>query len=193
MIKEMFDLNMRLASISRYSQTHLIMKESVLEHSGSVVLFCYLISISINREVDLGKLLSRAIVHDFDEISTGDIPHPTKYDNPHIEMEIKKVEAKNMIAISNEISGDDKLFNLWDEAKNDDIEGAILTIADSFSVVYKLWQETILYNNRTMVEHIISFERVLIRLRNRFSKKYGMELIFDEIDKIYREIKSNVS
>ena len=56
-----------MASIRRYSQLHLLKPESVMEHTGFVCLFTYLLSEEINsvsgEKVDIGLALQRAVVH----------------------------------------------------------------------------------------------------------------------------------
>lgn len=178
MLEKIFDINMKLASISRYSQTHLVMNESVLEHTGSVCLFCYLIAERISLKVDMAKLLTRAIVHDLDEISTGDIPTITKYANSDIEREIKKVEEQNMLEISATLTASDDMFNTWKNAKDDSIEGAILITADALSVLYKLWQESVFYNNKTLIGHINNIEKSIKEKSDKLGYKYDLEEIY---------------
>ncbi len=191
MLKDIFDLNMRMASISRFSQTHLVMGESVLEHTGGVALMCYLIAETIDGDIDMGKLLSRAVVHDIDEIVTGDIPTPTKYKNERITSAIKEVEEENMHELSDSLLGSSTLYRNWKHSKDDSIEGAILATADLLSVLYKLWQETVLYNNRTMKEHIENIGGALERKARMYAEKYSLTDIYEQAFGIYEEIKEN--
>ena len=58
-----------------------------MEHTGFVCLFTYTMCEEINsvspdaHKLNTGKALKKAIVHDIDEVITGDIPRPTKYYN----------------------------------------------------------------------------------------------------------------
>lgn len=191
MLKKIFDLNMKMASISRYSQTHLIMNESVLEHTGCVSIMCYFIAKSIDAKINIGELLTRAAIHDIDEIVTGDIPTTTKYKNPDITKAIKFVESENMSELSYNILGSAELFNTWGNAKDDTIEGAILATADLLAVLYKLWQETVLYNNRTMKEHIENIGNALVVAANKYSDDYNMTGIYKQAFDIYAQVKQN--
>jgi len=172
----MFGLANNLSSVSRYSQSHLIKSESVLEHSGFVALVCYTIGSRIPG-IDMGELLSKAIVHDIDETITGDIPRPTRYANNEIFEAINKVERKNMMFISQSILGNGIMYSDWQSAKDDTIEGTIVRIADSLAVLYKVWQEYTLYNSNTIVDHAKSVAESLESIE---TTELELELIIAE-------------
>ena len=84
-IIKLFSVSQSMSAIKRYSQLHLLKPESVMEHTGFVCLFTYILCEKINsvsREEDklnIGLALEKAVIHDIDEVVTGDIPRPTKY------------------------------------------------------------------------------------------------------------------
>jgi len=157
-LKTGFDILMKMSSLQRYSQTYLIKPESVLEHTGFVVLLSNMIGLKLIEQgyaVDIGLLLSKAAVHDMDEIITGDIPRPTKYYNRGIREAIQEIENANMRLISKHLDLGDVIYNHWAEAKDND-EGFIVAISDTLAVVYKSWQEVQMYGNKAMREHSIN-------------------------------------
>ena len=74
-INSMFSLVTTLSGIRRFSLIKLVHQENVLEHTGMVAIFAYLIGARINARmegmIDMERLLRKAIVHDFDECVTG--------------------------------------------------------------------------------------------------------------------------
>jgi 5'-deoxynucleotidase len=156
-VVKVFSTSQKMASIRRYSSIHLLKEESVLEHTGFVCMFTYLVCLELNAfntYVDLGKALSRAVVHDVDEVVTGDIPRPTKYfDSDSIKI-FKKISEVGISSLIKEMDASDnvqmKLREDWENSKKDN-EGMVVALADLASVVYKLWDEVILLGNKKMM------------------------------------------
>ena len=74
-------LALRQRLINRWSLMHCQQRESVLEHSAVVTLLAMLagkIAQSMGKNVDVGVMLSHAIVHDVSEVLTGDVVTPVK-------------------------------------------------------------------------------------------------------------------
>lgn len=127
--------------------------ESVLEHTGFVAMTCMFIADGLLAEgynVDKGRLLSKALAHDFDEVVTGDIAKPIKYHSPALREMIAEVETENMQKITSDI-GYRTLFHTWYKSK-DDPTGQIVALADTLSAVYKFHDEICRRGNLTMVK-----------------------------------------
>lgn len=191
---------LKMSSLKRYSQTHLIKEESVLEHTGFVVMMCNLISMKMAENgdfIDTGILLSKATVHDMDEIITGDIPRPTKYYNVGIREALQEIEDQNMMEISKHADLGDSLYSNWKYAK-DGTEGYIVGLCDCLAVVYKAWQEVVMYGNKAMIEHAINLRSQLhkkgdglVGLKlNSYNKHYLMDTINQALS-ICDEIKKS--
>lgn len=151
---EIFDINYKMSALTRYSQTHLVKEESVLEHTGFVCSMAYYIGMVLVKEnvpLNIGVLLSKAVVHDMDEIITGDIPRPTKYYNEGVRGALQEIEDANMLKISAEVELE-SIFYDWKKAK-DGKEGLIVAICDSLAVVYKVYYEVIMFGNMTIADH----------------------------------------
>ena len=99
-----FSIIDEFGSVTRYSKNRPIKEENNLEHTGFVTLFSYLMGVDIqNRfevELDFGKMLSGAVVHDIDETLTGDIPRPTKYFSKELRDKISEVEYSSICKIA---------------------------------------------------------------------------------------------
>lgn len=141
-----------LATTNRFSKSHLIKDESVLEHSGFVCLLCYFIGTSINKiddgevKIDIGTLLSKAIIHDIDESITGDVQRTVKYNNATTISVFKDIsyEATKVIAKQTDCPF---ILAQWDCAK-DGREGKIVGLCDAISVLYKAYDEIIIRGNK---------------------------------------------
>jgi 5'-deoxynucleotidase YfbR-like HD superfamily hydrolase len=158
---KVFSISQSMASIRRYSQLHLVKPESVMEHTGFVCLFTYLLSEEINsvsgEKVDIGLALQRAVVHDIDEVVTGDIPRPTKYFSESSKNIFDEIAESGVDQIIDELDIWDlpdeaitKFRENWTEAKSGR-EGIVLALADLASVVFKIWDEVILLGNKKLI------------------------------------------
>lgn len=164
-IVKFFSTAQSMASLARYSQTRLVAPESVLQHSGFVVLACYFMGKELNavaacmtEHVSMGDLLARAILHDLDEIAVGDIARPTKYHSDETIAMFEKLKDIGIKKVVNELQLSSETCNtvLTDHhnAKSGK-EGFLVDIADKTAVVYKLWDECLLRHNYTMLRQAV--------------------------------------
>lgn len=138
-----------LATTNRFSKSHLQNDESVLEHSGFVCLMCYFIGNAINEHqperINMGKLLSKAIVHDIDEAITADVQRTVKYHNDKTIQIFEEISREATEIISEDICDKNILIH-WTESKKGD-EGRIVALCDVISVIYKAYDEVVIRSN----------------------------------------------
>lgn len=153
-----FKILQQFSSVKRYSRDRLICPENDLEHTGFVALISYFLALEVRKlgvEINLEKLLVGAIVHDIDEALTGDVPRPTKHNNNSLLEEIKRLEFNSVKTIFEYLDQENSQNNIvkdWEDAKKDGtIEGDIVKLADTLSVVYKVWVEVVLMSNRSFL------------------------------------------
>lgn len=162
-VVNLFGVMSGLASINRFSMVRLSRQESVLEHIGMVVLTCYLLRNQIAQDLginlDMGQLLSKAVIHDLDELITGDIARPTKYSSLELRASLAKLEVSGVAKIA-EVLNDSFLAEHHRTAK-DDADGLLVKVADLCAVVYKIWDEVIMQNNYLMVRQAIHVQGYL--------------------------------
>lgn len=154
-VQNILELLQQFTNISRYSRDHMVQRENDMEHTGFVVMFCYIVALRMKDKgytLDLGVLLSKAVIHDIEEAMTGDIIRTTKHANKTIRHEIKGVEATAVVFIQKFLNVD--FHETWQTAKAVDMEGELVQLADIAAVVYKCMSEISMYGNR-------SFNRVL--------------------------------
>ena len=166
-----------LASLARYSQTKLVTPESVLEHTGWVTLFTYLLGVELNTvaggfqyAVDMDELLSRAVVHDIEELVTGDIARPVKYHSTETIAIFKKLKDEGIIRVIEELhlcnTANEIVLATSNRAKLGKI-GALVDLADKAAVVYKLWDEILCRGNLTMVKQANNVAKFLPALKRK--------------------------
>ncbi len=192
-IVKLFSVSQGMSAIQRYSQLHLLKSESVMEHTGFVCLFTYTMCEEINsvspdaHKLNTGNALKKAIVHDIDEVITGDIPRPTKYYNDDSIALFEKMAEAGIDQIINELQIDDlDMKNDWKQSKSGR-EGAIVAFADLSSVVYKLWEEIIMLGNRKLFRQSKEVSKYMMN----FEKKIKDDSLFTMPQKqiIYKSIE----
>lgn len=86
----------RLKLIQRWPLMRNTQIENVSEHSLLVAFVAHALAVIKNKKfngnVDVGRIVTLAMYHDASEVITGDLPTPTKYQNPEITREYKKIE-----------------------------------------------------------------------------------------------------
>jgi len=141
-----------MSAVRRYSNRKTISPENVLEHTGSVsVISSKIVDDLRKKKVNISDseellLYRRTIVHDMDEIVTGDIPRPTKYSQKQLRESLNKVEKISMRSLIKSYDLPKSWYDNWDNSKSGRV-GLILVVADILSVVYKYWEERIILNN----------------------------------------------
>lgn len=192
-----FEALSAMSDVRRYSMVRLSCPENVLEHTAFVAIFCYLIAVEINNRsdtitgetyIDVAILLAKALIHDFEEIVTGDIPRPTKYHSP---------ETRAMFSIIEDEGAERKLrelgllvqslsqINQTRKSSKDGREGLIVAVADTLAVVYKSWDEVLLRGNRSMMKVAAStlpdIDKLLVKAQEHFEGD-AFEFITDLLD-----------
>jgi len=153
----LIEINSELSAVQRFSQSKLATPESVLEHSGSVCLFAYFIGNQLIQEghsIDMGQLLSKAIVHDIDECLTGDIARPIKYSSEEIRSMLNEIETNAVADIDDQTYMNGVLNKDWLTAKVG-VEGSIVALCDVLTVVYKCYDEIIVRGNLSMEKYVV--------------------------------------
>jgi len=142
----------RLSHVYRYSSLPTLRKENVSEHTFYVALYAMFIArdveqlaladpdISVRAVVDYAKLLSRALLHDLDESHTGDFLRVVKYGHPQLKSILDELATSLVGKIQSELGID--FMSTWKNAKDGDLEGLIVEIADFARVVSYVLEET---------------------------------------------------
>ena len=164
----------QLRYVERFSNCRTHIKETIAEHCFFVAYYSLMITHYVNRKtpgtntVSMGSVLGKALLHDVEEQFTGDIVRPVKYADDSIRHGINRMcEAMvkdYFVELTDVVSAED-MYTGWHTAKNDTLEGYIVTFADFLSVLSYLHEEILSGN------HIIMRSVSLTNYINKFKSK----------------------
>lgn len=143
----------RLKLINRWPLMRNVRTENVSEHSLQVAFVAHALAIIKNKrfngDVNPERIALLAMYHDASEVLTGDLPTPTKYYNPQITCEYKKIEKiaqhKLINMLPTELQDDFKI--LIDDDYYDETEKNIVKQADALCAYLKTIEELSAGNN----------------------------------------------
>ncbi|MFH1188829.1 MAG: YfbR-like 5'-deoxynucleotidase [bacterium] len=147
--KSLFDhiLNRGLAHVVRFNSNPQHFSESVAEHSFYVTYFTTIIVHlleSIEENIDSERAMMIALIHDMEEMFSGDILTPFKHHNKHVSEAIKKVNEE-MIPEAFDGLPDalkQKFVTLWmEDARQETKEACVVKIADKLALISKCYEE----------------------------------------------------
>lgn len=146
---DIFDhiLNRSLAHITRFSAHPQHFEESVAEHSFFTAyitaILCHLLK-EQEEKIDTAKAVSMALVHDVEEMFSGDILSPFKHYSPEVTSAIRKVSVE---VIEGAFKGlptslKEHFISLWtEEGEGKGIEAQVVKMADRLSLLAKCAEE----------------------------------------------------
>lgn len=152
----------------RYSLMYQVRPEKLSDHITDVSILSYLIAkkliVNYDEDINIGLMLEKVLLHDLDEVLTGDIPRSTKYYSKEGLTAMRKVADDAMHKLSSEIE-DDSIYKLWSESKSGK-EGKIVDLADMICVARKVVKEYGLLGN-------VYFLKVAYEMVDNMSKVYN--------------------
>lgn len=179
----------------RYSLMYQTKPESLADHIADVSVLSYLLALRLNsygENLDVGKVLEKVLLHDLDEVLTGDIPRSTKYYSEDGLNAMRGVALDAITKLSEGLVGGEGIVEKWKLAKSER-EGAILVIADMICVARKTVTEVKILGNgyflKVAYEMIDNLKDLRAELEsgemstfNDQSKAYINQLIHDAIE-----------
>lgn len=164
----------RLKLINRWPLMRNVRTENVSEHSLQVAFVAHALAIIKNKRfngtVNAERIALLAMYHDASEVLTGDMPTPTKYYNPQIATEYKKIEkiAQNKLIdmLPKELRDDFRV--LIDDNFYDETEKSLVKQADALCAYLKTIEELSAGNNE--------FKLAEQRLKKTLSERESPEM-----------------
>lgn len=144
-----FSPMLKADSAIRYSCVHMNTPEYLDHHIYEVSMMSYMIARrlkSYGEDIDLGKVLEYALIHDLEETITGDVPRNTKYYTKECKSELDFIGSEVIRKIAESNAGFEDLVTIWSNTKSGK-EGFIIKIVDMLCVVRKALIEVELYGN----------------------------------------------
>lgn len=164
----------RLKLINRWPLMRNVRTENVSEHSLQVAFVAHALAVIKNKRfngnVNPERIALLAMYHDASEVLTGDLPTPTKYYNPQITSEYKKIEkiAQNKLINMLPKELQDDFRSLIDDDYYDESEKSIVKQADALCAYLKIIEELSAGNNE--------FKLAEQRLKKTLSERNSPEM-----------------
>lgn len=134
--------------VVRYSGLYQAEPETLSEHIVSVMLIAYQLATDLislgETSINLGLLLEKGLLHDIDEVLTGDIPRPTKYATKESKSILDNIARASLCKIP-KLS--EHSIEVWESAKDKSPEGFLIRLADMLDVYKKIRLEVTKLNN----------------------------------------------
>jgi len=171
-LEEMIIITDALSNINRYSTSLVIKNMNVAEHSFRVAVYAMSIFDIVIENVrgsaqNMGMILRKALLHDFEESINGDISYLVKHYNKENEEFFKKIEVETI---------EERLFYYNEKYKEymkekDDLFTKIVKIADMLDVFVYAKRELTLGNKgaRQLLDNGANFLVKIIGDDDRFS------------------------
>lgn len=173
----------RMNEIVRYSSVYQETSETLAEHITEVSMMSYLIvkeieKLTEGKEVfDVGSLLEKCLLHDADEVITGDIPRNTKYATVDTHKRLSEVAKDAVVMIENSL--DIEIKDTVNSAK-DGKEGFILKVCDMLVVVKKAITEIELRGNLSFLKVVTELKGHLMRMTDTLNTEESQRLFTDK-------------
>lgn len=157
----------------RYSLMYQIRPESLSDHITEVSMLSYIIATNLNNRgesINIGLVLKKVLLHDVDEVLTGDIPRTTKYYTKESLSSMRYVADEAIKHITdNYINDNGKTLELWRSAK-DGKEGFIVDLSDMLCVARKVVREYAILGNTYFLKVAYEMDSNLDNTISKFLK-----------------------
>lgn len=185
----------KMSNIFRYSGTRVNLRENLAEHSYYVALISDILSKDISErydiKIDREQVLRYALVHDLEEMYTGDIIWPVKSLSPALANELNIVWGKLLSeGIGQKFPkniGDEILSNHknYEDFKYDKLENRIVKFSDGVQVI--------MYSLSELESGNHYFNETIINTRDWMNDKWGDDKYFSpymkEINELTKKFK----
>jgi 5'-deoxynucleotidase len=154
---------LRMPLIKRWALMHTVKQENVAEHSHQVAVIAHLLTIIRNTyfggNLNPERAATVALYHEVSETKLQDINHVTKYHNPDLTREFKKIEAMAEIECLKTLPEElqDQFSELLVQKNVDPVYKKIVKAADLIAAYLKACDELRFQNDE--------FSHVKIRLK----------------------------
>lgn len=178
----------------RYSLMYQIKEESLADHIADVGVLSYLLTLRFNsygENLNVGDILEKVLLHDLDEVLTGDIPRSTKYYSDAGLNAMRGVALDAITKLAEGLTGSEGLVEKWKSAKQGK-EGSVLVLSDMLCVARKVVTEVKILGNGyflkvayEMIDNLTELKKELesgeLSKFNEDSRAYINQLIHDAI------------
>ena len=178
-----------LSTSYRWQGIRMIKVENTAEHSYYVALFSLFIAESLALPKSTkNKAIQYALLHDYDEVFTGDIRHSLKYQTSvgeDIRYSIKKYVGEVMDGLSDK-SFYNRVLKETIESESDYMVKSIVKIADWLSM-YFIMKNEIEMGNISVTKHFEYCKSQLLELSSNLENNIGINKLSTEINNYFNK------
>lgn len=185
LVRFVFEQHQRLTCLIRFSNVPRLAAQSVAEHSYSTTFLAMIVAdyLALKEvEIDKLRLLEMGLVHDVEEVVSGDILKTLKHGD--FRKELDKMNLQNMDYLLRMLDRSMQLYYLvvWNEAKQKKtLEARLLSFVDMLDRILYSLRETHLGNN--YFREIVEFET-----KKLLEWKKQIPELCDLVDAIYKYV-----
>ncbi len=134
----------RVNYVYRYSALPVLNRENVAEHSWWTAMIAMSIAVEIDRPDLAWEVGVRGLVHDIEEIGTGDLVREAKYFDKKMRADFRRVEEAFADRLFGKLDRTGEFLKMiWKDSKGPDLPGQIVALADLFCVIaYVRWERS---------------------------------------------------
>lgn len=188
---------LRMPLIKRWALMHCVKKENIAEHSHQVAVIAHMLAVIRNTYFDGALIPERAatlaLYHECSETKLQDINHVTKYHNPELTKEFKKLEQLAEIDCVNTLPPElrEQFRPLIVQSEVDPEYKHLVKAADLISAYYKA-QDELRFGNDEFAHVKIRLGEMLMAYRQRMPEvEYFLETFsescFVSVDRLSAE------
>lgn len=191
-IQTLLEVLNQASNVNRYSRDFMHKRENLLEHMGFMATFCYIVGLRLRENghhVSISVLLEKAIMHDFEEILSGDVTRRTKHSSKQVSEGLKQYEEHCMRILQTALKVN--IFGIWKHAKDDTLEGRIVKIADFAAVVYKCMVEVAMLGNKSFARVAREVSEEMEKMVNAGDQADPLRTVILELYSILVRVRKN--
>lgn len=177
---------LRLEYVYRFSNRPLQNRDSDADHTIRLQLYLLEAYTQVPNSFNLKEACYRALIHDLDEIGSGDINRIFKYRNDDLHKMIEKVSREMM----RESGLTDELIQDIDNSKDDTIEGFLIRFFDAYDAERTLLSEYKLTGQGGLYSDSKVTLRILKDIIDNFVPENINYTLLDYIRGLYKDICS---
>jgi 5'-deoxynucleotidase YfbR-like HD superfamily hydrolase len=140
-------------------------------------------------EINVEEVMRRGVLHDVEEVVTGDFPRPFKHGSgPEFAVAVEAASSKVCVDVMRSFTFDNDqawyYHSIWERAKDDSYEGRVFAFADFLSAISFIVQE--IESGNRMQSHIGTIQNYVQIFR---SPEYEfIESLVRQVEGLLREV-----
>lgn len=150
----------KMSNLNRMNSMFILRPQSLADHSFHVATLSLMIAKSIQTQpIDIEKVLSVALLHDLEEVFTGDIPYPVKKQYTRLNQELEVTAAFELSKLIEPVDlykSGRLVISAVKNTSDNSLESQIVVAADMLELLIRSIEEVLVGNRTTEVTEVIN-------------------------------------